>query len=192
MSVRTDLRAEKGTEMTYSGTFKRRMIQKMSRPDAPSARTLAEEEGLCQATLSRWLRNAGNLGGMKKKNHHSEPEEKTTPRPRRPQDWSLLEKLRVLVEAEGMPSEELGAYLRGEGLHESQLEQWRQAALEALEAPRPRRKQTQERKRIKELERELRRKEKALAEAAALLVLKKKVQAIWGDEDDDTNRRNGG
>lgn len=176
-------------EMPYSETFKRRMVQKMSVPDASSARALAEEEGLCQSTLSRWLRNAGKLGDMKKKNHHSEPEEKTT---RRPQDWSLLEKWRVLVEAASMPSEDLGAFLRREGLHESRLEQWRHAALEALEAPRPRRKQTEERKRIKELERELRRKERALAETAALLVLKKKAQAIWGDEDDDTNRRNGG
>jgi hypothetical protein len=44
-------------------------------------------------------------------------------------------------------------------------------------------------KRIKELERELNRKEKALAEAAALLVLKKKVQEIWGDEDDTMDSR---
>jgi len=192
MSVKMNLWAEKGMEMPYSETFKRRMVQKMSGPDALSAGDLAEKEGLCQPTLSRWLRNAGKLGDMKKKNHHSEPEEKTTPRPQRPQDWSLLEKLRVLVEANAMPSEDLGAYLRREGLHESQLEQWRQAAQEALEAPRPRRKQTEERKRIKELERELRRKEKALAETAALLMLKKKAQAIWGDEYDDTNRRNGG
>ena len=40
-------------------------------------------------------------------------------------------------------------------------------------------------KRIKELERELRRKDKALAETAALLVLKKKAQAIWGDREDE-------
>jgi len=179
-------------EMPYSETFKRRMIQKMSGPDALSAGDLAEKEGLCQPTLSRWLRNAGKLGDMKKRSPNSEPKEKTTPRPRRPQDWSLSEKWRVLVEADAMPTEGLGAYLRREGLHESQLEQWRQTAREALEAPRPRQRQTKERKRIKELERELQRKEKALAEVAALLVLKKKAQAIWGDEDDDTNRRNGG
>ena len=48
-----------------------------------------------------------------------------------------------------------------------------------------------EAKRIRELEKELLRKDKALAEAAALIVLKKKAQAIWGDEDDDTNPRSG-
>jgi len=46
-------------------------------------------------------------------------------------------------------------------------------------------------KRIRSLEKELRRKDKALAETAALLVLKKKVQEIWGDEDENTTRRNG-
>jgi len=180
--------------MPYSEAFKRRMIQKMSNSNAKSANALAKEEGVSQTSLSKWLRDAGKLGSMKKRVHKPEPEEKTTIRPQqsRPQDWSLVEKLRVVVEADAMPPEELGGYLRREGLHESQLEQWRQAVLEALEGRRPRRKNTTERKRIKELERELRRKDKALAEAAALLVLKKKAQAIWGDEDDDTDRRNGG
>lgn len=45
-----------------------------------------------------------------------------------------------------------------------------------------------ESRRVRELERELRRKDKALAEAAALLVLQKKVQALWGDGDDDTKK----
>jgi len=49
-------------------------------------------------------------------------------------------------------------------------------------------KQAPEGKRVRELEKELRRKDKTLAETAALLVLKKKAQAIWGDEDDDTDR----
>lgn len=52
-------------------------------------------------------------------------------------------------------------------------------------------KSTTEAKQIRGLENELRRKDKALAETAALLVLKKKVQAIWGDEDDYTVGKNG-
>jgi len=44
-----------------------------------------------------------------------------------------------------------------------------------------------ETQRIQALERELRRKDAALAETAALLVLKKKVRAIWGDADDTTD-----
>ena len=93
-----------------------------------------------------------------------------------------------------MDDEELGAYLRREGIHEAQLKQWRQAVTEALSErqakPKTNPAEKVQKKRIRQLERELNRKEKALSEAAALLVLKKKVQAIWGDEDDDTNGRN--
>ena len=90
-----------------------------------------------------------------------------------------------------LSEEELGAFLRREGIHESQLEEWRakatEAATGALKAPHAKRSErTPEARRIKELERELLRKDKALAEVAALLALKKKVQEIWGDEDDDT------
>lgn len=109
-----------------------------------------------------------------------------------PRDWSAAEKLRVVAAAEGLTDEQLGEFLRREGVHEKQLDEWREAATTALEASRPRRAQpSPEAKRIKQLEAELNRKEKALAEAAALLVLKKKAQAIWGDEDDSTDEKNG-
>ena len=78
--------------------------------------------------------------------------------------------------------------MRRQGLHEAQLQQWRDQMLAGLEPMTvPRGKKAPEGKRVRELEKELRRKDKALAETAALLVLKKKAQAIWGDEDDDTD-----
>ena len=82
----------------------------------------------------------------------------------------------------------LGALLRSEGLHEADLTRFRQEALDGLRAQsekKPRGGSADE-KRVKQLEKELRRKEKALAEAAAILVLRKKVQALWGDEGEDT------
>lgn len=109
-----------------------------------------------------------------------------TPKPRRPEDWSAEERLRVLIAAARLPDAELGALLRSEGLHEATLREWRAAALEGLA---PQRAGRAEQKRLRELEKQIRRKDKALAEAAALLVLQKKVQAIWGDEDDDTEPR---
>ncbi len=63
--------------------------------------------------------------------------------------------------------------------------------MKALQSTSLRKKASVEAKRVRELERELRRKEKALAETAALLVLKKKAAAIWGDEDDSTVWKNG-
>jgi transposase-like protein len=102
-----------------------------------------------------------------------------------------MEKLRVVTEARGLSGSELGALLRREGLHEAQLTAWRAAAEAALAEPtRGRAAPSAEAKRIKELERELRRKDAALAETAALLVLKKKAEAWWGDAADTTPARN--
>ena len=84
---------------------------------------------------------------------------------------------------------ELGALLRREGLHASELTAWQAAAEAALHDVTRRAPRSADAQRIQELERELRRKDAALAETAALLVLKKKVQAIWGDEDDTTDPR---
>jgi transposase-like protein len=108
---------------------------------------------------------------------------------KRPQDWSAQEKLAAVMEAASLSDEELGAFLRSRGLHEAQLQQWRDLMLAGLEPKAVQgAKKAPEVKRVRELEKELRRKDKALAETAALLVLKKKAQAIWGDEDDDTDR----
>ncbi len=90
-----------------------------------------------------------------------------------------------------MGDEELGAFLRKEGLHESDLQEMRAAALAGLEPPKRSQGLTPEQEELKSLRRELKRKEKALAEAAALLVLSKKYRAIMGDEDDDTGESNG-
>ena len=111
---------------------------------------------------------------------------------KRPQDWTAEEKLAVVIEAAAVSDEDLGGFLRRKGLHGAQLNEWRQQVLSGL-GKRPARssKPSVDARRVKELEKELRRKDKALAETAALLVLQKKVQAIWGDGDDDTAKKNG-
>jgi transposase-like protein len=104
--------------------------------------------------------------------------------------WTASEKLRAVVEAAALSEQALGAFLRREGLHAAEVRQWREAAEAALGGrSREKHQQAVDAKRMKALERELRRKEQALAEAAALLVLKKKVREIWGDEDDGTAGR---
>ena len=113
------------------------------------------------------------------------------PEARRPEDIPARERLRIVSAASNLSDEELGAFLRREGIHEAQLTEWRQAAVDALEpATRSKAKNTLDARRVRELEKELRRKEKALAEAAALLVLRKKLNALWAAEDDDTKDGN--
>jgi len=161
------------------------MVQRLLMPNAPSASALSKEVGVPQPTLSMWKRNAGSVAFVSNKNTPG-----SASRPRRPEDWSAQERLRVVNEASGLAEKDLGEFLRREGLHEETLAAWRRAALEGLQASAPEKPRGGDRKRIKQLERELARKDKALAEAAALLVLKKKVQAIWGDADDDTSEEN--
>jgi transposase len=173
--------------MQYSEKFKSRMVGKMTGPRAVSANLLSGEVGINQPTLSRWLREARTVSGMSKNSRGSKKEAS----PGRSQDWSPEEKSRVVVESRDLPEDELGAFLRKEGLHEAQLEEWAEAMYSGLRAPRKSKTASTDAKRIKKLERELHRKDKALAETAALLVLQKKVQEIWGDEDDDTEPRSG-
>lgn len=85
-----------------------------------------------------------------------------------------------------MSDEDLGAFMRREGLHEVDLKEMREAALAGLKPP-VRQGPSPEEQELKQVKRELRRKEKALAEAAALLVLQKKFQALMAEEGNDTN-----
>ena len=114
---------------------------------------------------------------------------------KRPQDWTAAEKLEAVLESASLSEQELGEYLRRKGLHEAQLEQWRrrvtEASMEALQSKSSRKKASVEAKRVRALERELRRKEKALAETAALLVLKKKRRRSGGTRTTPRSGRTG-
>ncbi len=166
----------------YSEKFRTRMVRKMVGPPAVTAFALSQDVGVCQTTLSRWIRAASKVSLMSKTKKSDA---------RRPHDWSAAEKMAAVMEASSLSEDNLGAFLRQRGLHEPQLEQWNAQMLKGLE-PVPRRKKTSpEARRLRELEREVLRKDKALAEASALLILKKKAAAIWGDVDDDTGPRSG-
>ncbi len=171
----------------YSEAFKARMVERLAGPNGVSATALSAEVGVSQSALSKWLRDAGSLEGMGK---HKKPVDVVkgleSPR-RRPEDWSAEEKLKAVIEVAGLDETALGEWLRRNGVHEAQLRDWRRAAVEALAGKKP---SSSQPKRIRELEREVRRKDRALAETAALLVLRKKVDALWGDEDASTGLKN--
>ena len=158
----------------YSDSFKEAMVQKLTGPEAISATGLAREVSIPQSTLSRWVREYGRFGltgdGMNKK--------------KRPQNWTAEEKLKAVIIYTGKKEEERGQYLRSQGLYSVDIERWRSEVIEAL-GKKPKKGKNPKDRRIRDLEGELRRKEKALAETAALLVLKKKAQVIWGDGEDE-------
>lgn len=164
--------------------FRRRVVRKMIGPPVVSANALAKDVGVCQATLSRWLRDAVTVAPVNKETPR--PSAAAAENPKR--SWSAQEKLQAVAESMALSPEELGALLRRAGLHQAQLDEWRATIVGALEEEHGlgSRKARKLDKRVRELEKELRRKDRALAETAALLVLEKKVQALWGAEDSDT------
>ncbi len=156
-------------------------IRRLLGPNPPMVRDLALETGIPPGTLSRWQCKARREGWGYSPSDMAK-------KARRPQDWTPEQKLRAVVESAGLSDDELGEFLRREGLHAHVLEQWRQDALAGLGTKARNRRPVSRRER--QLERELRRKEKALAEAAALLVLEKKSRELFeGDEDDSSKGR---
>lgn len=170
----------------YNDGFKARMIQRLTGPNAMSAMALARESGVSQPTLSRWLREARRLVTMK--NDHEERHGNQ----RRPKDWTIEEKLKAVIAAAAIPDAELGEFLRKNGLHEAQIKEWRRAIQDAFSDGRKREERSKsagDSKKISQLEKELLRKDRALAEVTALLALKKKLNALWGEEDGDTSSK---
>jgi len=177
--------------MPYSEMFKNNMIHKLTGPGALSAGALSKQVDVPQSTLSSWLRQAGVESPYV---YANTSQAETTMREKPPKNWSSQKKFQVVLEAASLSDENLGAFLRSKGLHETHLEQWRLQMLDGLEKvplPKKTKRSPADAKKIRVLEKELRRKDKALAETAALLVLKKKVQEIWGDEDEGTSKKNG-
>lgn len=165
----------------YSTAFRNRMVSKLVGPTAMSATALAKETGLAQATLSRWLKEASTLKtSMPPQDENKKPAKQV-------QEWTPEEKFTVVLEAANLSEGELGVFLRGKGLTMAVLDEWREQAMTGLRGTKQVSATVVGSARIKQLERDLARKDKALAEAAALALLQKKVQALLGGEDDDTD-----
>ena len=157
----------------YTQGFKETMVRKIAAGEARSASALATQVGVAQSTLSRWVREYSNLAGNTAEGRVA----------KHGKQWGAEEKLRAVLEYEKLDEEARGKYLRENGLYSVDVERWRSEMLAAV--GKPRKERNAEGQHIRKLEAELRRKEKALAETAALLVLKKKAQAIWGEPEDE-------
>jgi transposase-like protein len=137
---------------------------------------LARDSGISEGTLYRW-REAAQTSG--------EDVSKT----RKPQKRSARAKLAAVAETAALNEAELAEYCRRQGLYPEDVKAWRAQAESALAggvvpASELRAVKAAEKKRLRALERELHRKDKALAETAALLTLRKKAAAIWGEAED--------
>ena len=165
----------------YNETIKADVKRRMSPPARQSVAQISKELGIHLATLYAW-RKAWRLQG-----------EVVPASEKAPESWSSADKFTVVLESSGLNATELGAFCRERGLYPEQVDRWRQAAQDANansmltmadQKDLEKRHQADQRE-IKRLQQELRRNDKALAEAAALLMASKKIQAYWGEDGED-------
>ena len=159
------------TRRQYNESFRQQALEKVYTRGNRSVQSVAEDLDMSKGTLRNWMKADKN-----------DSLARSGQRSRRPKDWSLAERLQLLKESHGLDEEALNAFCREQGVFRHHLEQW-QAAFVAGGAADTREELRALKDTNKALTRELNRKEKALAEAAALLVLQKKYQALWEEKD---------
>ncbi len=173
----------------HSQSFKIRAVEKaLNRAQGITLTEIIDELGIGRSTLSKWVRDARNndlenpagdgiLNSRKKKIE------------KRPQDWSLEERLEIVMACASLDEEEKSEYCRKQGVYPHHVDQWKHdfaSGNSSNEKVNKRQEMKNLKHENKELRKEINRKDKALAETAALLVLQKKVNAIWGNDEDDS------
>ncbi len=156
----------------FSEEQKRMWVKKFLSRGSKSIDVFCRENAMSGTALYRWVSIYGKTDDMK-------------PLTRTPQNWTPEEKFKAVMAFDSLPVEEQGAFLRREGVHADHIEMWREKMQKSLE-PEATDKRTERGEliyKIQGLEKDLLRKEKALAEAAAIIILKKKADLIWGNED---------
>ena len=158
----------------YPEELKASIIARMLPPNNIGIPEITRDTGIPKDTLYTWRRKAHKNVPDVQKQHSTE--------------LSSEEKFNVVLETASLNEVELGEYCRRKGLFPQQISTWRETCLQAhapLAPKEDRKKLGAQAKAIKRLEAELRRKEKALAEAAALLILQKKVRTLWAETEDE-------
>lgn len=162
--------------MGYSPERKAAVLKRMLPPTNMAIRQLSQAEGISEATLHKWRAEARGKGRLL-------PDADAGP-----EGWSSRDKFAAVLETAALNEADLAEYCRKRGLFLEQIKAWRVACEQANDWERSSTARIshatkEEKKRIKDLERDLARKDKALAETAALLVLRKKAAAIWGGDE---------
>lgn len=165
----------------YSEEFKNAIIHKILSPNAPSIRSVAKEHDVPIASVLNWLRQA-------KTNPTQVIDQRFEKLMKEDTAFSVEKRFKIIIETASLSPEELSAYCRNRGLYVQDIEVWKQEMMDNLDSRNKKRLATENRGlkiKVRELETELRCKEKALAETSALLLLKKKARIIWGDLEEE-------
>lgn len=163
---------------SYSKAIKATVLAKAMAPNAPRVVELAKEFNIPYATIRSWKKSMLNNQLLKKVSV-----------PQRPNDKSPEAKLQAVLDTIGKTEQEQSAYCRAQGIYSNHIDAWKKQILEGLGAHASNTKELKaENQKVtyenKQLKRDLQRKDKALAEVSALLILKKKADILWGVGED--------
>jgi transposase-like protein len=164
----------------FTQKFKVKSVEKaLSRHPDQTIGNIAENLGVGYSTLQKWIRLAKD-SKLEKPNENMSKE-------RSPQDWNKAQRLDAILHCHSIGDEQISTYCRKNGIYPHHIIQWKVDFLSDNKNSETSSKQVQKnlKQENKRLQKELNRKEKALAETAALLVLSKKCQAIWGEKEVD-------
>lgn len=170
----------------FTQSFKIQSVEKaLNRQDDVSLKDIADSLGVGHSTLSKWVRQSRN-----QEFEPASPDEiNRMTKEKRPQDWSTEERLNMVIVCDSLDDEAISERCRANGLYPHHIKQWKQDFVSgdamSTEAKKPLETKVLKKK-INELQKELSRKDRALAETAALLVLQKKVHTIWGSDEDSS------
>ena len=161
----------------YTKEFRDSVLKRIEQSETVAS--LSEEFNISKSTIYQWVRT----NNKKQKNNQVNLKSKS--------NWSSQDKFHVVLETATLSENELAEYCRRKGIYLEEIKAWKEQCLNAntvsmkVDSEKLKDNLKEEQRKNKELQRELRRNEKALAETAALLVLRKKAQAIWGDEEEE-------
>lgn len=150
----------------YSKEFKDSIIAKLLPPSNASVLDVAKETGIPKDTLYCWRVKYRNICADESSQGQSSC------------NFSSEEKLTIVIETADLNETETSKYCRRKGLYPDQINGWTSVIRQSLSCKPSISKaeceaSQQQAKSIKQLQSELNRKDKALAEAAALLILEK-------------------
>jgi len=173
----------------YTKSFKIQAIEKaLNRSEVTSVSEVARSLEIVPSTLHTWITQSKAQEFESVNNDETFGLNKMT-KEKRPQDWSLEERLKIIISCGSLSEKAVSELCREQGLYPHHLKQWEMDFASGAQ-PKGQVKNNPDMKNLKqenkELKRELNRKNMALAETAALLVLQKKVNAIWGNDVDNS------
>lgn len=161
-----------GTSQRFSKEFKEAIVKKLISRGNKTIDQFCNENNLAISTVSRWQSECANVLEMKSKKDNSK--------------YSAEKILKIISETYSLNEEDLGLYLRKNGLHSNQLTEWRSSFLTSVNQPKVNPHKKDERDiEIKDLKKNLRKKDAALAEVSALLILQKKANLLWPSPNED-------